>query len=113
MNRDFLTVDPHQVDGGDILAGRPNCAICGQPPVVDVILFNASSKGSWLYYCAEGHVIGEASRLARIQVLRDTRQPIGVLAGQVGGEGPPSRALLPIDDCPPHGIARRLFAVPL
>jgi len=111
MSRTFLTVDPHQVDSGDLLAGTPHCKTCGCPPVVDVILFNASGEGTWLYYCTGGHVIGEAARLARVQVLRDTRSPFGVPAGQVGEEGPPSRTLLPIDDCPPHGISRRLYMV--
>ncbi len=111
MTLTFLTVEPHMVEHGDLLAGQPNCTRCGQAPTVDSILFNASGDGTWLYYCTGGHVIGEAARLARVQVLRDTRSPFGVPAGQVGEEGPPSRALLPIDNCPPHGIARRLFAV--
>lgn len=76
MNGAIRTVDPHQVEHGDQLAGRPHCRRCG-PPIVESILFNASGEGTWLYYDAAGHLLAEVGRLARIQVLADTRRPSG------------------------------------
>ena len=97
MNRDtFLTVEAHEVEHGDILAGIP-----GRRPV-EQILWDASiqadgtTRGAWVYSDDRHRVIDRRPLGARVQVLRDTRLPLGVLAGQVGGEVPPSRALPPI-----------------
>ena len=72
----ILTVDPWHVEPGDIIAGR------SRRPVHD-ILYNGST-GRWEYHDPELRTICSVPVHGRIQVLRRT----------------------PVDDCPPHGIAR-------
>lgn len=103
MSGAIRTVDPHQVEHGDTLAGRPHCRHCGIP-VVDSILFNASGQGTWMYYDAAGHLLAEVGRLDRIQVLADIRRPIGSSSDTAGTASSPVPADL--DPCPPHGIVR-------
>jgi hypothetical protein len=98
MNRlELFSVEAHEVEHGDILAGIP-----GRRPV-EQILWDASiqadgtTRGAWVYSDDRHREIDRRPLGARVQVLRDTRLPLGVLAGQVGGEVPPSRALPPIN----------------
>jgi hypothetical protein len=94
MRTDFVTVEPHEVCHGDILAGVPGA----KDRPIDSILMDGND-GWWIYAC-EGRILDRRPPWSRVQVVRE------VVPGEAVSYGPTSPGT-PTDDCPPMGIARR------
>lgn len=95
MSGTSLSVEPHEVEHGDIIVGL-------HTPVASIL----TDGQSWFYGDDRGTFIAKRPSWGKVQVLR----------GQIVGEGVASyrdvaavNTVTPFptpDDCPPHGITR-------
>jgi hypothetical protein len=104
MRTDFVTVEPHEVCHGDILAGVPGA----KDRPIDSILMDGND--GWWIYASQGRILDRRAPWSRVQVVRE------VVPGEVAPAASPGTPAAwagtnanggNLDDCPPHGLVRR------
>lgn len=100
-NSEMLTIEPWEVEKGDVLLGL-------RTPIASIL---QTDRGVWIYGDRRGRIIARRPHWSKVQVVRNS--PAGHLivtpaddSGEVEAREAVSLPANSHDDCPPHGICR-------